>query len=186
MQIHRTPFFQFSHISLNWISVFFSSLLLKQFVSVKAFNSIIAQTKVAWALCSYGGLISMWVIFYLLSGCGLRSLGSYCKCLQCACWQAGVERRRAKKMALEMLVMWERVRRSEQRKSKVILRGSKYRTRKGLKWFLSACKVFFFLFYLLLSLHFLPHIQVRSWYRVRGEIFRSILLTNLHVIFKVI
>lgn len=58
-------FFSLSYISLNWISFFFSSLLLKQFVSVKAFNSIV-KTKAART--HGGGLISISVIFYLLSG----------------------------------------------------------------------------------------------------------------------
>lgn len=169
MLIHRTPFFQFSHISLNWISVFFSSLLLKQFVSVKAFNSIIAQTKVAWAPCSYGGLISMWVIFCLLSGCGLRSLGSYCKCLACACWQAGVERRWAKKWLDASDVIKGTEVRAEKIQSKT--EGVKIQNKERTKMVLVSLQSFFF--NLLLSLHFLPHIQVSSWYRVRGGVFKS-------------
>lgn len=45
---------------------------------MKVFNSMI-ETKAA--RLHRAGLISMQVIFYLVSGCGLRSLGSFCVCV---------------------------------------------------------------------------------------------------------
>lgn len=54
-QIHL--YSSLSHSSPNWISCLFPSSLLKQFISVKVFNSIIVLTKAAWALRA--GLIFM-------------------------------------------------------------------------------------------------------------------------------